>query len=89
MAYNDFIKALKLHGLDAMNEYMNRVALAIFSSFDTGTHPSEEEPEKPEGEGIGRDGKSSAFTDRRETICGFTGGKGNPEGADPALWVCV
>lgn len=45
-AYNDFIKALELHDLDAMNEYMNRVALATFSSFDTGTHPSEEEPER-------------------------------------------
>ncbi|MDE7297207.1 MAG: ATP-binding protein, partial [Lachnospiraceae bacterium] len=35
-AYNDFIKALLSGDLDAMNEYMNRVALATFSSFDTG-----------------------------------------------------
>ncbi len=45
-AYNDFIKALELGDLDAMNEYMNRVALATFSSFDTGTHPSNAEPER-------------------------------------------
>ena len=29
-----------------MNRYMNKVALATFSSFDTGTHPSESEPER-------------------------------------------
>ncbi len=44
--YNDFIRALLLQDLDAMNEYMNRVALATFSSFDTGTHPSAAEPER-------------------------------------------
>ncbi len=45
-AYNDFIKALELDDLDAMNEYMNRVALKTFSSFDTGVQPSEAEPER-------------------------------------------
>lgn len=46
-AYNDFIKALLLGDLDAMNEYMNRVALASFSSFDTGNKPSNAaEPER-------------------------------------------
>ncbi len=45
-AYNDFIRALELNDLEAMNEYMNRVALATFSSFDTGTHPSGAEPER-------------------------------------------
>ena len=45
--YNTFIKALLLGDLDAMNLYMNRVALATFSSFDAGVKPSEEaEPEK-------------------------------------------
>lgn len=34
--YNDFIKALMLGDLDAMNEYMNRVTASVFSSFDTG-----------------------------------------------------
>lgn len=38
--YNDFVKALLLGDVDAMNEYMNRVALLTFSSFDTGKHPS-------------------------------------------------
>ncbi len=45
-AYNEFIKALKENDLDAMNEYMNRVALKTFSSFDTGVQPSEAEPER-------------------------------------------
>ncbi len=44
--YNDFIKALLLDDLDAMNEYMNRVALRTFSYFDTGNNPSEAEPER-------------------------------------------
>ena len=44
--YNDFIKALLLGDLDAMNEYMNRVALNTFSYFDTGMKPSGEEPER-------------------------------------------
>lgn len=38
--YNAFIKAM-LHGnIKEMNAYMNEVALATFSSFDTGSHPS-------------------------------------------------
>ncbi|MCD8039241.1 MAG: ATP-binding protein [Lachnospiraceae bacterium] len=38
--YNDFVKALLTDDIDAMNEYMNRVALATFSSFDTGKRAS-------------------------------------------------
>ncbi len=46
-AYNDFIKALLLGDKKAMNSYMNRVALATFSCFDTGNKPSEyTEPER-------------------------------------------
>ena len=45
-AYNDFVKALLLGDVDAMNEYMNRVAEITFSSFDTGTKPSVSEPER-------------------------------------------
>lgn len=44
--YNDFIKALLLDDVKAMNTYMNRVALQTFSYFDTGKNPSEEEPER-------------------------------------------
>ncbi len=44
--YNDFVKALLLGDVDAMNEYMNRVAEITFSSFDTGTKPSVSEPER-------------------------------------------
>ncbi len=44
--YNDFIKALLEGDLKAMNTYMNKVALATFSYFDTGKEPSEEEPER-------------------------------------------
>lgn len=45
--YNNFIKALLLGDVDAMNQYMNKVALVTFSSFDTGNKPSEaSEPER-------------------------------------------
>ncbi len=45
--YNDFIKALLSDDLKAMNYYMNQVALATFSSFDTGNKPSKAaEPER-------------------------------------------
>ncbi len=38
--YNDFVKALLLNDVKAMNVYMNRIALTIFSCFDTGKNPS-------------------------------------------------
>ncbi|HBN56978.1 MAG TPA: hypothetical protein DD414_09395 [Lachnospiraceae bacterium] len=44
--YNDFVQALLIHDLDAMNEYMNRVSLSMFSYFDTGKNPSGAEPER-------------------------------------------
>lgn len=45
--YNAFIKALLQDDLRAMNTYMNRVALATFSFFDSGNKPSgESEPER-------------------------------------------
>jgi hypothetical protein len=45
-SYNDFVRALLVDDLDAMNEYMNRVCESVFSSFDTGNHPSRTEPER-------------------------------------------
>ncbi len=44
--YNNFIKALLLGDIRAMNTYMNKVALEMFSCFDSGTKPSEKEPER-------------------------------------------
>ncbi len=44
--YNNFIQALLAGDVKAMNSYMNKVALATFSYFDTGKAPSESEPEK-------------------------------------------
>lgn len=44
--YNDFISAMLQDDMDAMNEYMNRVALGTFSSFDTGKRLSGAEPER-------------------------------------------
>ncbi len=45
--YNDFIKALLLGDLDAMNEYMNEVALQSFSSFDVAKNASSKDaPER-------------------------------------------
>ncbi len=43
--YNDFIKALLLGDVDAMNTYMNRVTWEMFSYFDTGRNPYSE-PER-------------------------------------------
>ncbi len=45
--YNEFIKAMLADDLKTMNYYMNKVALATFSSFDVGNKPSEAaEPER-------------------------------------------
>jgi len=44
--YNDFIKAMLLGDLDAMNDYMNRVTLQSFSYFDTGQRLLGAEPER-------------------------------------------
>lgn len=38
--YNAFIKAMLCGNIKEMNAYMNEVALATFSSFDIGSHPS-------------------------------------------------
>ena len=39
--YNEFIKALLVNDVDYMNEYINRVSQAIFSTFDTRKNPSD------------------------------------------------
>ena len=45
--YQHFLKAFLLGDVEYMNEYMNRVAMRTFSSFDVGNHPSEKsEPER-------------------------------------------
>ncbi len=45
--YNDFVKAMLAGDTEAMNVYMNKVALATVSHFDSGTKPSKEsEPER-------------------------------------------
>lgn len=44
--YSDFIKALLIGDIGAMNVYMNRVTLEIFSCFDAGKKPSATEPER-------------------------------------------
>ncbi len=41
--YNDFVKALLNGNLEAMNVYMNRIALSSFSCFDVGKGPAEPE----------------------------------------------
>ena len=46
-SYNGFVRALLCGNIKEMNLYMNDVALATFSSFDTGAHPSEKtQPER-------------------------------------------
>lgn len=44
--YNDFIRALLEDDVKAMNIYMNKIALATFSYFNTGKEPSKSEPER-------------------------------------------
>ena len=44
--YNDFVKALMLGDVEAMNEYMNNVTLNIFSYFDTPKQAAAEKPER-------------------------------------------
>jgi hypothetical protein len=44
--YNDFVKALLLDDIDAMNEYMYRVTRDVFSYFDTGKRSPDVEPER-------------------------------------------
>ena len=44
--YNDFIRALLLDDVKAMNNYMNKVTTEMFSSFDTGKRPSDKQPER-------------------------------------------
>lgn len=45
--YNEFVRALLAGDVKAMNVYMNRIAVAVFSYFDTGKKPSEAaEPER-------------------------------------------
>ena len=47
MVYNGFIKSLLQDDVKSMNAYMNRVALATFSYFDSGRNPSmETQPER-------------------------------------------
>lgn len=45
--YNEFIRYMLRGNVQAMNDYMNRIALYTFSSFDAGRHTSDEtEPER-------------------------------------------
>ena len=45
--YNDFIKALLINDVDSMNEFMNDIALCIFSNFDTAKSASSKDaPER-------------------------------------------
>lgn len=45
--YNEFVKAMLIGDVKAMNVYINRIASAVFRYFDTGKKPSEvTEPER-------------------------------------------
>lgn len=45
--YNDFVKALLMDDVDSMNEFMNKIALNSFSSFDIAKNAScDDEPER-------------------------------------------
>ena len=44
--YSDFLLALLQGDLDAMNEYMNRISIEMFSYFDTGKKAYGSDPER-------------------------------------------
>ena len=47
MPYNNFIKALLINDIDGMNEFMNKIALHCFSSFDIAKNVSDDDaPER-------------------------------------------
>ena len=47
MSYNNFIKALLVNDIDEMNEFMNKIALHSFSSFDIAKNVSQDDaPER-------------------------------------------
>lgn len=47
MPYNNFIKAFLMNDVEAMNEYMNKIALSSFSSFDIAKGVSDDDaPER-------------------------------------------
>lgn len=47
MSYNNFIRALLINDVDAMNDYMNKIALHSFSSFDMAQGVSDDDaPER-------------------------------------------
>ena len=45
-SYNYFIKALLANDVESMNEFMNNVALRVFSCFDSGNGYLKSEPER-------------------------------------------
>ena len=45
-SYGEFVSAMLSDDKKAMNVYMNRVTRDVFSYFDTGRRPSEQEPER-------------------------------------------
>ncbi|MBQ9211403.1 MAG: AAA family ATPase [Clostridia bacterium] len=45
-ALPEFVRAMLQGNVTDMNRYMNDVALSVFSSFDSGTKPSEKTPER-------------------------------------------
>ena len=44
--YHNFMKAMMLGDLDAMNMYMNRITKQVFSYFDTSASAADSEPER-------------------------------------------
>ena len=45
-SYGEFVSAMLTDDKKAMNVYMNRITRDVFSYFDTGRRPSEQEPER-------------------------------------------
>jgi len=91
--YNNFIKALLLHDVEAMNEFMNEIALATFSSFDVAKSTSKNDAPERFYHGFVL-GLMVELADRYEITSNRESGFGrydiqlvprDPEGPDPVI----
>jgi hypothetical protein len=67
--YNDFVEAMLLGDLDAMNVFMNDMASELFSYFDSGKKPSRRTPERlPSGKATAK-----GLTEPNPSVCFYHG----------------
>ena len=70
LRYNDFVKAMMINHVGYMNQYMNQMASAVFSFFDSGKHPSDvTEPERFHCV----EATTKRFEEQNATVCFYHG----------------